>query len=472
MTACSRLHHISLWLLFFLCIPVTLRSNSFISADSARGNQVMAENEGFSIGARYCFLATINNGPMTDYAANGIAVGLQYRSPVWNGLRFAASAYFLTNLGSSDLAAPDPIAKLPNRYELRLFDYSRPDKTYALSRWEELYLEYGTKQLLARFGSMKLQLPYINPQDGALRPGMEQALVAEWRPANEISITGGWIFGFAPRSTVDWYTVAQTIGLYPAGTSTIGKKSGYIGNQTTAGIGFIWAKYAESGFKAQLYEQLTENIFNAAMIQAEYEPDKGSSLQPVAGVQFHIQNKIANGGNDDTLLAYYEGQERASAISCRIGAVSHENTANLNFTRIFADGRFLMPREWGRDAFYTFLPRERNEGLGDIKAFSAQFEHKWPEERYTLMLGAAYYSLPDLKNTRLNKYGMESYCQFNIDARKTFLADAHTIEVQVLLMGKVGVGEIYGNPAYRFNKTDMFHVYIAVNYQFRNILGK
>jgi hypothetical protein len=27
-----------------------------------------------------------------------------------------------------------------------------------------------------------------------------------------------------------------------------------------------------------------------------------------------------------------------------------------------------MPREWGRDPFYTFMPRERNEGYGDVNA--------------------------------------------------------------------------------------------------------
>lgn len=72
-------------------------------------------------------------------------------------------------------------------------------------------------------------LPYINPQDGALRPGMQQALTAEWRPAAGFSLTGGWIFGFAPRSTVAWYTVARTFGLFPAGISTSGKKAVYLG---------------------------------------------------------------------------------------------------------------------------------------------------------------------------------------------------------------------------------------------------
>ena len=33
---------------------------------------------------------------------------------------------------------------------------------------------------------------------------------------------------------------------------------------------------------------------------------------------------------------------------------------------------FLMPREWGREPFYTFLPRERNEGLGGVNAWTCQ----------------------------------------------------------------------------------------------------
>ena len=31
-----------------------------------------------------------------------------------------------------------------------------------------------------------------------------------------------------------------------------------------------------------------------------------------------------------------------------------------------------MPREWGKEPFYTFLPRERNEGLGNIHAFTVK----------------------------------------------------------------------------------------------------
>jgi hypothetical protein len=31
-----------------------------------------------------------------------------------------------------------------------------------------------------------------------------------------------------------------------------------------------------------------------------------------------------------------------------------------------------MPREWGRDPFY-FMPRERNEGYGDVNAIMTKY---------------------------------------------------------------------------------------------------
>jgi len=30
------------------------------------------------------------------------------------------------------------------------------------------------------------------------------------------------------------------------------------------------------------------------------------------------------------------------------------------------NGRYLMQREWGKDPFFTFMPRERNERFGNV----------------------------------------------------------------------------------------------------------
>lgn len=34
-----------------------------------------------------------------------------------------------------------------------------------------------------------------------------------------------------------------------------------------------------------------------------------------------------------------------------------------------------MPREWGREPFFTFLPRERNEGFGDVHALMGKLSY-------------------------------------------------------------------------------------------------
>ena len=53
----------------------------------------------------------------------------------------------------------------------------------------------------------------------------------------------------------------------------------------------------------------------------------------------------------------------------------------------------LLPREWGRDPFYTFLPRERNEGLGDVHALMAQWNYG-KEQATNRFFVAAGYLLP------------------------------------------------------------------------------
>ena len=53
----------------------------------------------------------------------------------------------------------------------------------------------------------------------------------------------------------------------------------------------------------------------------------------------------------------------------------------LNYNRITTHGRYLMPREWGRDPFFTFFPRERNEGLGDVHAIVGKLNYKIPALR-------------------------------------------------------------------------------------------
>ena len=144
-------------------------------------------------------------------------------------------------------------------------------------------------------------------------------------------------------------------------------------------------------------------------------------------------------------------------------------------TRISKDGRYLMPREWGRDPFYTFMPRERNEGFGDLTALTleAKIERSlYPNfinlKRLSFTLGCGNYLLPDVKDYFYNKYGMPSYQQLNTILNFQFAKNKkpHNLAIQLWYVQKFMAGNTYNQIKYELNKVNMSQVNIVVNYYF------
>lgn len=138
----------------------------------------------------------------------------------------------------------------------------------------------------------------------------------------------------------------------------------------------------------------------------------------------------------------------------------------MNYNRITAHGRYLIPREWGREPFFTFLPRERNDGLGDVHAIVGKMNYNFLKARLKTSLAAGYYKLPDVKNYSLNKYGLPSYTQVNADIRYTFAKTLKGLEAQLLIAGKVNNGETYNNNRYIINKVNLMQYNFVLNFHF------
>ena len=88
------------------------------------------------------------------------------------------------------------------------------------------------------------------------------------------------------------------------------------------------------------------------------------------------QDAVNAGGNNDPAKAYFKKGTKSFSFGGRAGWKNNKWETSLNYTRITAKGKYLMPREWGRDPFFTFLPRERNEGFGDVDAIMAKINQK------------------------------------------------------------------------------------------------
>ncbi|MCU0379626.1 MAG: OprD family outer membrane porin [Chitinophagaceae bacterium] len=416
---------------------------------------------------RLYYMATQNEQELSDYYALAFGGGVKYETGAYKGFRLGVGGFFTWNLASSDLAALDPVTGAKNRYEIGQFDVEDPENKNDLDRLEDFYISYAHKNWKLTFGKQVMQSPFVNPQDGRMRPTGEQGLWGYWQPSRKWKMEGGWLTKISPRGTVRWFDIEESIGVYPVGLNIYGEKSQYKGNLESAGIGILGLHYQVTDhIRLQGWDHFVEGIFNTAFMQADAEWPAGRNFSWLGGFQYTYQHAVGDGGNSDPHKAYYHPDEQSQVFSARAGVRNKHTQILLNATRITADGRFLMPREWGREPFYTFLPRERSEGNGDVKAISMNFIRQFPQQRIRAELGYGYYDLADIRNVRLNKYQFPSYHQFLADVRYRFGGFLEGMNVQALYTFKRNAGETYEDPRYVINKVNMHHFNLVVNYLF------
>jgi hypothetical protein len=411
-------------------------------------------------------MSTINDGALKDdYAvASGAGIGVLTK-PLY-GFQVGVSGFFMYNLTSSKMHELDTLTNAPNRYEVGLFDIEDHTNGHDLDRLEELYLKYSLSKSSITLGKMNINTPFFNPQDGRMRPNVEEGVWLSMKEFNKIQFNGGVIWQISPRSTVHWYTLANSMGVYPAGVNTDGTKSNYKGNivgSSAMVIGNIYFN-PHKNVKINVWDGFLENVMNTALIEINTEQPK-ENYKIYQGIIYLHQDAINNGGNADQSKTYINKGAQSNVISTQLGVKNKKINTNVNYTHITGDGRYLMPREWGRDVFYTFLPRERNEGFGNVHAFMTSTTLTTLKNKLKTSLGYGYYQLPDVKNYRLNKYAMPSYHQINVDASYNFQKALKGLELKFLVAYKIKEGETYNNLKYIYNKVNMVNFNLVLNFK-------
>lgn len=416
---------------------------------------------------RYFWMNTINEGALKDYYANAIGGGLKYESAIYKNFQFGVSGFYVFNIGSSKLSEVDSITGMPNRYELGLFDIEDPENHKDIDRLEELYLNYHWKKGHITFGRQLVNSPFINLQDGRMRPTGVEGITFDHFVNKAHRIQGAYIYAFSPRSTTKWYYTGESIGLYAQGVNTDGTKHNYAGNLESRFAAYLdyQGKFGEN-WKVQAHNLLIDDILNSAFLQINWKKDLASKRYVEIAAQSIRQDAIGHGGNEDPANAYVSKGSHAMTFGAKAEWKEHKSTFTLAYNHITKEGRYLMPREWGRDPFFTFLPRERSEGYGNVHSILVKYQQAFPRLRMKSTLGLAHHSLPDVKNYALNKYGMPSYYQINWDLRYSFHKKLEGLELQTLIVAKFNDGETYNNPRYMIHKTNMLLINFVLNYHF------
>ncbi len=414
------------------------------------------------------FLMATDNAPgLNDARAWAVGGGLRYESSAFHHFSVGIGGFFIYNLASSDLGEHDSITGAPNRYELPLFDVSDAENHHDIDRLEDLYLRYQTKHITATLGKQVIKTPFINPQDGRMRPTGVDGLWAQFHRSKWI-IQTGWIYGISPRGTVHWYSTAESIGILGQGVQPNGQKSDYGGNLSSKGISLFSAQWQISPkLQVQAWNQYVDHIFNTALLEANYAHKYLNDNKIYTGLQITQQQAINDGGNPDPQKAYIQPGESSWVISAKMGHQWNKNwDLSLQFTQMMGDGRFLMPREWGREPFYTFMARERNEGLGHTRAMTAKISYSPKASNLKINVTIGYFDTPDVQNTTLNKYGLPDYSQLNLELIYAFSGVLKGTDLQFLYVGKQRHNGMPDAPKYTINKVNMSNYNLVINHHF------
>jgi hypothetical protein len=351
---------------------------------------------------RNFFMATVNHGLLSDHYANAIGAEIGYTTAYYHNFRLGVAGLFTYNTFSSAIDTKDPLTGKYPRLELELFDVENPANRADLDRLDELYLEYRSERLRAKVGRFSFQSPLINPQDGRMKPYTVQGINLQV-PLHSTLLTMAWFDRFSPRSTVNWYRASESIGIYPMGVDAEGARADYH-HTFTRGV-------AVMGIQTQIDKRLHGEFWNF-WIDNVSNNSYGRTILRInpqlrAGVEGLYQFRVGNGGNQEQLHAYFPDQKQWLAGAMLAYEPSHWHLS-VNYLHIGSEGRFLFPREWGREQFFATLPRGRMEGLGKTDLLAVKARKEWSKTLYAeLALSKAW--IPDPTDFRYNKYGFDSY---------------------------------------------------------------
>lgn len=369
-------------------------------------------------------MATFNKQALSDYHANAIGASIHFETLPFKGFSVALNGLFVYRMFSNDLLVEDVIAGATSNYEMQLFDIEHKGNFNDLDRLEELYIKYHHKNISLFAGKMEIETPLVNLHDGRMKPKIFSGLKGHIA-LDQTKFTTAWFNKASPRSTTHWYKIEDAIGLYSNGSLADGNPAHYHEHLSSKGLGILGIENSRiKNSKISVWNYYLDNISNTSMLKIDVSKDSNF----YGGFIYLNQIPLNNGGASESTFTYHSPTDKTHAFSTRLGYHFNWMDVQLNATHITASGKFIFPREFGVDPFYTFISRSQIEGLGNSSALgitgikriqSFEFNCHWNRILTT-------------SNLRLNKYNLPSYDQFNLDLTYHFHKKLEGLDLRFL----------------------------------------
>lgn len=412
------------------------------------------------------FMATINEGELSDYWTNATGGLIKLETAEWNGLQLGLAGIFTFKTLSSDLNAIDPISGKGAKWEKELYDVNRPQEHKDLDRLEELYLRYNCGQSFMEYGKLDINTgPLFKNRDSRMKAFVYRGFWSEINELKHQKITLGWINGVSPRGMTEWYNLNEAIGINNNGYHLPDEKANYHETSEIKGIGVLgYQNNLKNGLTLKLWNFGFHNMFNMNWLQADYEQQ-----HIFAGIQYVHQRAAKHQAELNFNERYIQPNETGNVISTKIGYKNKGFSTSLAYLHAFNTGRFLFPRELGREDFYVSQPRSWIDGFGDTDVWMLRFKYRPQAKKWnnlTLDTRLSYTAVSDMDNTAFNKYKLPSFYQLTFLGKYKCDGLLDGLNLSLLYLTKYSPASENLVLAQKFYKSGIHHFSLIANIEF------
>jgi len=409
---------------------------------------------------RNFFMTTINQGNLKNYYADAIGGAIRVRTHTFYGFELGVAGIFTFKAFSNDLNEPDPTTGRISKWEHELFDVLDLENFNDLDRLEELYIRYYFNRGNITYGKITTEeTPLLNRSDGRMKPFAFKGLWFNYTPVNNHYFHLSWIDRVSPRSTVEWFDFKEAIGLAPQGFQPDGTPAQYFEHLESEGLAMLGYQWFSEDIYLELYQWYLHNVFYTTWATLEYHKKDWTF-----GLQYSVQFADGFQRELDYEKRYIQPGERGQVLSGRVRYHFGDWDMWGAYTHAFDTGRFLWPRELGRDHFYTSIPRSRLDGFGntDIITLGAQVHfggnHFTSSLEYTRLFG------PEVDAFEFNKYNLDAYQQMNLKLDYAFTGFLEGMHMLVMYVYRNNLNN--SEPDVIFNRSNYHQVNFVTNFEF------
>lgn len=405
------------------------------------------------------YFMTTDNRNGKDYYADAIGGMLRYETKTYKSFQVGISGIFSYKAFASDLNDPDAQTGKTSKWERELFDVNHPDNYNDLDRLEELYIKYKWDNSYITYGKIPVEYtPLLNESDGRMKPFAFQGSWLHHSIKNDQwIIDAGWFHKVSPRSMTEWFPMDEAIGMTDNGFQPDGTKAKYAHHIASKGIGSAHLGKKSEFWKLNFWNVYLDKVINTSWAQVEYSRAHWF-LGAVWSYQIQLQNQQQLAYENRYVQPDENGQVLSLAGKYKEGATE----LKITYSRSFKTGRYLFPKELGRDQFYTSMPRNRIEGIGDANILGIGLQHHW--KHLFINIDASTSFGIDPEDLTFNKYGIDDFYQVNTRIHYEFTKFLKGLNIDLLYVWKENKN--LHQPLMAYQKSDYNQINLITNFKF------